>query len=68
MDIDSDCNDCGASNWSEVDGLQKLYPVTRERDRDKTERRVLVCENCGSEARRFEDGYTGYVRFTGALR
>lgn len=65
MEIDKQCNDCGSTEWKKV--FEDGYPEHR-RDRDQTTRQILVCKSCGSEARRFIDGYEGIETLTGALR
>lgn len=64
---DRQCNECGSSDWDEVEGLEIGYPESR-RERDQTIRRVFLCENCGTEGRRFEDGQSSSIQYSGALR
>lgn len=61
-DIDRECSGCGSSDWYESDKLQT------KREDSGTEKRVFFCNGCGSEGRRFEDGASGYVTWSGALR
>jgi phage terminase large subunit GpA-like protein len=64
--MDRQCNNCGESNWTKVHDEQ--YPERRQRDGDKTEKHVYECENCGKEGRKFVDGETGGVQYTGYAR
>lgn len=65
---DRECNECGASDWNEIEAATTQYPERRSRDSNKTTRRVFECRDCGSEGRKFEDGQSSNVQFSGALR
>jgi uncharacterized Zn finger protein len=66
MDIERTCNDCGSSEWREIVPLKTSYPE-RRKERERTVRRILECENCGAEGRRFEDGHSGHIQYSGAM-
>lgn len=62
------CNRCDTSDWSELEGARTLYPERRDRDKNKTERSVFICQSCGAEGRRFDDGQSGAITWSGAMR
>jgi len=66
MDIDEqECNECGASDWSEL--FSKDYPE-RRRERDRTVQTIYACTECGSEGKHFEHNDGGPDTMSGAFR
>lgn len=61
------CSECGESDWKELEGMEKSYPE-RRRERDRTVRRLFRCRSCGAQARRFEDGQSSEIQYSGAMR
>lgn len=64
--MERECNECGSSDWNKL--LEEQYPERRSKDRDKTTKEVFVCNECGAEGRRFEDGHSGGIQHSGAAR
>lgn len=65
MEIDTDCNECGSSDWNKL--LEDDYPE-RRRERDRTVKEVYQCNNCGAEGKRFDRQQSGTVQRSGAMR
>ncbi len=65
MEIDRECNECGASNWSNV--LETDYPERRN-ERNRTVKTVYNCNNCGAQGRHFEHKSGGPDTYSGAFR
>lgn len=63
--MDTDCSSCGCSDWKKL--AEDDYPE-RRRERDRTVKTVYICTQCGAEGKHFDDGESGYERFTGAMR
>lgn len=62
---DQQCNECGASSWTEL--VQTDYPE-RRRERDRTVKTVYRCDECGAEGKHFDHQNTGTVQLSGAFR
>lgn len=65
MEVDRKCNECGATEWTEI--VQTDYPERRQ-ERDRTVKTVYVCTECSAEGKHFDRKETGTEQYTGALR
>lgn len=61
-----ECRECGADSWTEV--YKTAYSGHKGTDdRSPTRKSIFKCDGCGAEGRRFEDGPTGEITFSGAM-
>jgi hypothetical protein len=65
MELDRNCNECGADSWTKL--VEDDYPE-RRRERDRTVKRVYHCQECGAEGRHFDRQESGTEQYSGALR
>lgn len=68
--VDRPCSNCGESDWKEVPRGKQSYMGAKgnPRDRDETERHLYECKSCGAEGKKFIDGVSGDITWSGALR